>query len=154
MSYFISAPFEGPVYVKSWCNPGARFPQGGLPHTRPAPAVLPKGRLLCWSVFNESDHAQPIWPLAQQEPVITTSCFPPFSCSSLLNKQSVGRKACVSAIFSLRCFISLCKAALCTKYWSRGLKITNRQLCKRDNKQPEKKKCIKAPNKYVPWSNC
>lgn len=46
-----------------------------------------------WSLFSVDlclmkvtlNRAEQIWPLAQQEPVITISCFP-FSCCSLLNK--------------------------------------------------------------------
>lgn len=71
------------------------------------------GCLFCWSVFNESDHAERIWPLARRGPVITTSCFPFFHPVHYWTNNLWGEKRMyLPSSFSLVLF-SLRKAALC-----------------------------------------
>lgn len=113
--YHVWAEFlEGLTRVKACCNPGACLPEDALGlHQWCCRAGVRGGCLFCWSVFNESDHAERIWPLARRGPVITTSCFPFFHPVHYWTNNLWGEKRMyLPSSFSLVLF-SLCKAALC-----------------------------------------
>lgn len=134
--------------VKARCNPADCFPEDalGLHKWRSG-----WGCLFCWSVFNESDHAERVWPLAQQGPVITTSCFPFFPPLHYWTNNLWGEK-CVYLPSSF--FVVLFASAVLHfgNYWFSGWKITNRQPCKW-GKTCKKTKKNKQPVKCVSWNN-
>lgn len=98
-----------------------------------------RGGLFCWSVFNESDHAERIWPLARRGPVITTSCFPFFHPVHYWTNNLWGEKRMyLPSSFYLVLFPS---ARLhFAKYRFGGLKITNWQQCEQSCKHARGKR--------------
>lgn len=152
--YHVWAEFlEGLTRVKACCNPGACLPEDALGlHQWCCRAGVEGGCLFCWSVFNESDHAERIWPLARRGPVITTSCFPFFHPVHYWTNNLRGEKRMyLLSSFSLVLFPS---ARLhFAKYRFGGLKITNWQQCEQGCKQARGKRKKKSVKKRL-WSVC